>query len=77
MYMFEMVKKRYKKNGILLGSDGRWLLRYFEKLLEVNEFYANVANWLPIQYGMIVETEAERDGGMKAKELLDEIEKED
>ena len=69
MYMFEQIKKRYDKNGILLGSDSRWLLKYFEKLLEVNEFYANVSNWLPIQYGTIVETEAERDGGLKAKEL--------
>ena len=77
MYKFEQIKKRYEKNGILLGSDSRWLLKYFEKLLEVNEFYANVANWMPIQYGTIVETEAERDGGEKAKQLLKEIEKEE
>ena len=77
MYMYERIKKRYEKNGMIIGSDSRWLMRHFEKLLEVNEFYANGANWLPVQYGTIIETEADRDGGEKAKKLLEEIEKED
>jgi len=77
MYKLEKINERYKKNGILLGTDSRWMMRNFEKMIEVVEFYGNVANWLPVQYGTIVETEAERDGGQKAKMLLDELNKEE
>ena len=77
MYKLEKIQAREKKNGILLGSDRRWLLHNVERLIEVVEFYASIANWLPIQYGTIVETEAERDGGKKAKDLLDELNKEE
>lgn len=77
MYELEKILARYKKNGILLGSDSRWLLKVVEELYEVVEFYGHDANWLPIQYGTIIETEVDRDGGQKAKDILEKIEKED